>query len=169
MSARPTRTRRLAAGALATALGAGVAAVAAAPAAQAVAPPGSTVFINEIHYDNTGTDAGELIEIANPNGVDLAGWSVVLYNETGGATYDTDPLTGTGEFTVLNYAVNGIQNGPNDGIALVNGTTVEQFLSYEGILTATNGPAAGRTSTNIGVAEPSDTLVGHSLQLTGTG
>jgi len=25
-----------------------------------------TVFINEIHYDNTGTDAGEAIEIAGP-------------------------------------------------------------------------------------------------------
>ena len=27
-----------------------------------------TVFINEIHYDNTGADAGEFIEIAGPAG-----------------------------------------------------------------------------------------------------
>ena len=26
------------------------------------------VFINEIHYDNTGTDAGEFIEVAGPAG-----------------------------------------------------------------------------------------------------
>jgi len=117
LSARPTRTRRLLAGALATALGAGVAAVAAAPAAQAVAPPGSTVFVNEIHYDNAGTDAGELIEIANPNGVDLTGWSVVLYNGSGGAVYDTDPLSGSAELTVVNYPSNGIQNGSPDAIA----------------------------------------------------
>src|SRR5690606_35449458 len=31
------------------------------------------VFINEIHYDNTGTDAGEFVEVAGPAGTDLAG------------------------------------------------------------------------------------------------
>jgi hypothetical protein len=169
LSARPTRTRRLLAGALATALGAGVAAVAAPPAAQAVAPAGSTVFINEIHYDNTGTDAGELIEIANPTGGDLAGWSIVLYNGSGGAAYGTRSLSGSAELTVVSYPSNGIQNGSPDGIALVNGTTVEQFLSYEGAFTAVGGPADGQRSTDIGVAETSDTPVGHSLQLTGTG
>ena len=37
-----------------------------------------SVFINEIHYDNTGTDANEAIEIAGPAGTDLTGWSIVL-------------------------------------------------------------------------------------------
>ncbi|HEY3477197.1 MAG TPA: hypothetical protein VGK56_21455, partial [Anaerolineales bacterium] len=59
------------------------------------ANPTSTVFINEIHYDNTGTDAGEAIEIAGPAGTDLTGWSIVLYNGSGGAVYDTDALSGT--------------------------------------------------------------------------
>ncbi len=45
--------------------------------ASAAGPP---VFINEIHYDNDGTDADEAIEIAGPAGTDLTGWSVVLYN-----------------------------------------------------------------------------------------
>ena len=53
-----------------------------------------TVFINEIHYDNTGTDAGEAIEIAGPAGTNLTGWSVVLYNGANGLVYDTDTLSG---------------------------------------------------------------------------
>lgn len=47
------------------------------------------VFINEIHYDNSGTDSGEPIEIAGPAGTDLTGWSVVLYNGNGSAPYST--------------------------------------------------------------------------------
>jgi len=137
----------------------------------------TTVFFNEIHYDNTGTDAGEAIEIAGPAGTNLTGWSIVLYNGSDGASYNTTNLTatipdlgGTGfGVVVTNYAVNGIQNGPEDGMALVNGTTVVQFLSYEGVLTATNGPAAGLTSVDIGVSEASTSTVGHSLQLSGTG
>jgi hypothetical protein len=52
--------------------------------------PTTTIFINEIHYDNTGTDAGEAIEIAGLAGTDLTGWSIVLYNGSGGLPYDTD-------------------------------------------------------------------------------
>src|SRR5690606_1016541 len=92
--------------------------------------PTTTVFINEIHYDNTSTDAGEAIEIAGPAGTDLTGWSIVLYNGSGGAVYDTDALSGIipnqqGGYgtVVLTYPANGIQNGAPDGIALVNGTT----------------------------------------------
>jgi hypothetical protein len=44
-----------------------------------------------------------------------------------------------------------------------------QFISYEGSFTAVGGPAAGLTSTDIGVSESSSTPVGFSLQLTGTG
>jgi len=134
------------------------------------------VFINEIHYDNTGTDAGEAIEIAGPAGTDLTGWSLVLYNGNGGADYNTTSLSGTipdlgGGFgvVVVNYPVNGIQNGSPDGVALVNGSSVVQFLSYEGAFVATGGPANGMTSVDIGVAEASGSAVGDSLQLTGTG
>jgi len=137
----------------------------------------TTVFFNEIHYDNTGTDAGEAIEIAGPAGTNLTGWSIVLYNGSDGASYNTTNLTatipdlgGTGfGVVVTNYAVNGIQNGAPDGMALVNGTTVVQFLSYEGVLTATNGPAAGLTSVDIGVSEGGSDPTGRSLQLSGTG
>ena len=55
------------------------------------ANPTTTIFINEIHYDNNGTDAGESIEVAGPAGTDLTGWSIVLYNGSGGAVYNTTP------------------------------------------------------------------------------
>ncbi|WKZ40141.1 MAG: ExeM/NucH family extracellular endonuclease [Anaerolineales bacterium] len=138
--------------------------------------PTTTVFINEIHYDNTSTDAGEAIEIAGPAGTDLTGWSIVLYNGSGGAVYDTDALSGIipnqqGGYgtVVLTYPANGIQNGAPDGIALVNGTTVVQFLSYEGTFAAVGGPANGMTSTDIGVSQAGTEPLGSSLQLTGTG
>ena len=54
----------------------------------------TTVFINEIHYDNTGTDTGEAIEVAGPAGTDLSGWSLVLYNGSNGNTYSTTNLSG---------------------------------------------------------------------------
>ncbi|HEX3183517.1 MAG TPA: Ig-like domain-containing protein, partial [Pyrinomonadaceae bacterium] len=135
-----------------------------------------SVFVNEIHYDNTGTDAGEAIEIAGPAGTNLSGWSLVLYNGADGAAYDTRALSGTipnqqAGFGTLafTYAVNGIQNGSPDAIALVNGATVVQFLSYEGTFTAVSGVASGMTSVDIGVSENGTEPVGRSLRLTGTG
>ena len=45
---------------------------------------------------------------------------------------------------------------------LVNASgTVVQFLSYEGVMTATNGPAAGMTSVDIGVSEAGTEAVGN--------
>jgi predicted extracellular nuclease len=137
----------------------------------------TAVFFNEIHYDNTGTDTGEAIEVAGPAGTDLSGWGIVLYNGNGGAPYDTTSLSGTipdlgGGFgvVVISYPSNGIQNGSPDGMALVDASsTVIQFLSYEGTFTALGGPADGLTSTDIGVFENGSGPVGDSLQLTGTG
>ncbi|MFZ3582819.1 Ig-like domain-containing protein [Loktanella sp. DJP18] len=111
----------------------------------------ATAYINEIHYDNAGGDVGEFIEVAGPVGTDLAGWSLVLYNGNDGSVYGTSPLSGilTGDgalgFATVSYPANGLQNGSPDGVALVNASgTVVEFLSYEGTLTATAGPAAGR-------------------------
>ncbi|MEG8126121.1 endonuclease, partial [Xanthomonas hortorum pv. gardneri] len=68
------------------------------------------------------------------------------------------------------YASNGVQNGPNDGVALVDPSgQLVQFLSYEGAITASGGPAAGITSQNLPVSESNSSAVGSSLQLTGTG
>lgn len=137
----------------------------------------TSVFINEIHYDNTGTDSGEAIEIAGPAGTNLSGWSLVLYNGAGGVTYSTTALSGvipdqaSGFGTLsFSYPVNGIQNGAPDGMALVDPSNiVQQFLSYEGTFAATNGPANGMTSISIGVSEIGNEPAGLSLQLTGSG
>jgi predicted extracellular nuclease len=153
------------------------------------------VFINEIHYDNAGTDAGEAVEIAGPAGTDLGGWRIVRYNGTNSANVVvyTAPaalpsdiiVPGTETFVagtvipnscegfgvvVIRYQTDGLQNGLSDAIALVDsGGAVVQFLSYEGLVTATTGPAGGLISTDIGVVEGGSTPMGHSLQLRGTG
>ncbi|MFT5453206.1 MAG: putative extracellular nuclease, partial [Enterobacterales bacterium] len=135
----------------------------------------AATFINEIHYDNSGSDTGEAIEIAGPSGTDLSGWSLILYNGNGGSSYDTVDLAGVipnqqDSFGTLSFAISGIQNGAPDGLALIDaGNNVVQFLSYEGEITAANGPAQGATSVDIGVSEPGSTTVGFSLQLIGTG
>lgn len=138
---------------------------------------GPTVFINEIHYDNSGADSGEGFEIAGPAGTNLAGWTVALYNGSASQlnVYATVNLSGTipnqaSGFGTLAFARSGIQNGSPDGLALVDaGISVIEFLSYEGSFTAVSGPATGMTSVDIGVSEPSSTPVGHSLQLMGSG
>ena len=140
----------------------------------------SSVFINEIHYDNQGADSGEAVEVAGPAGTDLTGWKIVLYNGANGRTYGTITLSGTIDnenssgYGALSFTKSGIQNGP-DGLALVdasdtNNVQVVEFISYEGsAFAATNGDANGMTSTVIGVVESGSTPAGHSLQLTGSG
>ena len=133
------------------------------------------VFINEIHYDNDGTDIGEGVEIAGPAGTDLSGWQIVLYNGATGASYGTINLSGViadqdNGFGTLVFFRAGIQNGDPDGLALVDDLgNVIQFLSYDGEFTATNGPATGLPSTDIIVNEQTTSPVGESLQLGGNG
>ncbi|SOE03354.1 ExeM/NucH family extracellular endonuclease [Blastococcus haudaquaticus] len=137
----------------------------------ALAAPPTTPYISEIHYDNAGADTGEFVEVHLPAGTSPAGLSIVLYNQNG-AVYDTDALpavtapAGAPAVAVIGYPTDGIQNGPTDGLALVRGTELLEFLSYEGTVTAVSGPAAGRTSTDIGVAETTSTEAGQSLSRT---
>ena len=137
--------------------------------AQAAAP--TTPFISEIHYDNASTDVDEFVEVHLPPGTSSAGLSIVLYNGGTGAVYDTDALpvvtapAAASAVAVIDYPVNGLQNDA-EGIALVRGTEVLEYLSYEGVVTATNGPTSGRTSTDIRVSEPGTTPVGQSLSRT---
>ena len=134
--------------------------------------PAQQVFINEFHYDNASTDVGEFVEIAGPAGTELSNYQLVFYNGANGTEYKTVDLSGTlGGDGVLSFPIPGIQNGGPDGVAFYDTatTTVVQFLSYEGAFTASDGPANGQTSTDIGVRETSGAPAGSSLQLTGTG
>ena len=135
------------------------------------------VFINEIHYDNFEGDVNEAIEVAGAAGVDLTGWTLLLYNGSDGTNYNILPLSGVipdqqNGFGTLafNYPANAIQNGNPDGIALVDPTNVVvQFLSYEGSFLAVGGAADGLVSVDVGVNEVSTTPAGESLQLSGVG
>lgn len=138
-------------------------------------------WINEIHYDNSGSDIAEGVEIviADIATYPLDNWTVVLYNGSNGESYGTinyselsTVTSSVSGFTIGWEAESDIQNGAPDGLALVyDGTTVVQFLSYEGIITATDGAAIGLTSIDIGVQETNtnETPAGTSLQLIDTG
>ncbi|MDT0631497.1 endonuclease [Rubrivirga sp. S365] len=120
----------------------------------------------EVHYDNEGADVGEGVELAGPPGAPLDGWSLTLYNGSDGRVYRTVPLSGALPASGVAWTpVEGLQNGSPDALALVApGGAVRQFLSYEGTLTATDGPAAGQTADDLGVAETASTPPGRSLQ-----
>lgn len=133
------------------------------------------VWINEIHYDNAGTDVGEFVEVAGDAGTSLSGWSLHFYNGSDRSVYATRSLSGTlgsqcGAFGFVSVAAAGLQNGSPDGVALVNASgTAVQFLSYEGRFKAASGPARNKTSVDIGVTETTSTPAGQSLQLKGSG
>lgn len=114
------------------------------------------LVINEVDYDQIGTDNAEYIEIFNPSAtaVPLTGKQVVLVNGSGEASYATVNLgTGTlapGAYLVIaganvsvpvgvtkidpGWTTDEVQNGAPDGIALIDNTahTLIDALSYEG-------------------------------------
>ncbi len=138
---------------------------------------GQNAWINEFHYDNSGSDKGEFIEVAleNASGYSLSDFTVTLYNGSNGSTYGAHKLDSFIEgstdnnITLYYKNISGIQNGAPDGFSLDYQGTVIQFLSYEGTFTANGGPADGMTSTDVGVSESSSTPEGESLQLSGNG
>lgn len=151
--------------------------------ALSASPVHAAVFINELHYDDATAagDTGEAIEIVATAGESLSGYQVYLYNGSAAnaaAAYANTAVPagalvdcgGQVRIASVGYASNGIQNGANDGVALVDASgQVVQFISYEGALTASSGPAAGLTSQNLPVSESNSTAAGSSLQLQGTG
>src|SRR6056297_2340942 len=122
----------------------------AAPTPGDVLPSG--LVINEVDYDQPGSDAAEFIEIFNAgaSAVSLDGLALQLINGSSASIYDTIDLPaailGAGEFFVVcgdaantpncdldtTPDTNLIQNGSPDAIALVQGTTVIDVISYEG-------------------------------------
>ncbi|HEX5061374.1 MAG TPA: lamin tail domain-containing protein [Kofleriaceae bacterium] len=122
---------------------------------------GPSIVINEVDYDNVGTDSSEYLELFNPSGgsTSLAGLAVVLVNGATNTDYATIDLSASGSLPAGKYLViagasvtvpasamkidpvwttDEIQNGGPDGIALVD--TVKQVvidaISYEGSITA---------------------------------
>ncbi|MGO4852554.1 peroxidase family protein [Phaeovulum sp. W22_SRMD_FR3] len=141
------------------------------PAAVSVAPR-----INEFHYDDSGNDSNQFIEVRIGAGQALNGLTVTLYNGANGQVYATLPVTGSPASSDANYDYyvvslgnsNGFndpfQNGNPDGISLSNAGGLIEFLSYEGSFAATNGVANGVTSTDVGVSENGFGSANDSLQ-----
>ncbi|OYT10508.1 MAG: hypothetical protein B6I18_08755 [Bacteroidetes bacterium 4572_112] len=139
-------------------------------------------WINEFHYDNDGKDANEMVEICilNASSYNSSDFTVTLYNGGDNKAYNTKTVdnftAGTTYDNVsvyyYNYPVNGIQN-ETEGIALTynDGTKaiqVVEFISYEGTLTAADGPANGVTSTDVGVSENNTSTSTTSIGRIGT-
>ncbi|HWL32841.1 MAG TPA: hypothetical protein VNP89_04485 [Gaiellaceae bacterium] len=100
------------------------------------AAPG--LIVNEIDYDQVGTDTTGFVELFNAGRgtADLGGLALVLVDGETAAEYDTIPLSGAvlaGAFRVVPVDAD---NGAPDGVALFD--TVDQVvldaLSYEGAI-----------------------------------
>lgn len=132
--------------------------------------------ISELHYSDAyaaSSGVNEFVEVALSPGEDPADYSVALYNQNGtvglivplddpGVTSTVDPDTGETIYVISadNYPflITDPTAGSStiyEGIALYNDTTGTLTQFYDigggGSITATNGPAAGVTSTNVPV------------------
>jgi hypothetical protein len=113
-----------------------------------------TPFLNELRYDAPGGRGR--VEVVGPAGLDLLNYAVEVYREDG-TLRDTIPLDGiiTDQAAGLGARSFGasLPTG-RTGLALVDpdGNLLE-FLSYEGVVTASEGPASGQESTDIGVVD----------------
>jgi hypothetical protein len=103
-------------------------------------PPTGQVklVINEVDYDQVGTDADGFVEIHNAGdtAADLSNVDLVAVNGGDSSEYAREQLTGTlaagGHLAV---AIE-LQNGAPDGLALLDGATLLDALSYEGAITS---------------------------------
>jgi hypothetical protein len=96
------------------------------------------LVINEVDYDQVGTDGNGFVEIKNTGGseADLSTLDLVAVNGGDSAEYDRVALTGTlAAGGHLDVAIE-LQNGAPDGLALLEGATLLDAISYEGEITA---------------------------------
>ena len=133
----------------------------AAQGSMTVTDPYAGLVINEVDYNNVGTDNAEFIELYN-NGtatIDTSSLALVLVNGANNSEYARYNLAAAGPLGAGNYLVlrssnvtlpagtanlffpvtdNNIQNGSPDAVALVDTASqrVLDALSYEGSITA---------------------------------
>jgi len=99
-------------------------------------PPDTDLVLNEVDYDQVGTDADGFVELKNvgTTAATLDGIALVLINGGDSEEYERVALTGTlaaGAYLVVPAEM---QNGAPDGLALVDTVTkaLLDALSYEG-------------------------------------
>jgi len=134
----------------------------------------SGLVINEIDYDQPGTDMDEFIELYNAGAstIPLAGLTLELWNGATSSLYDTIDLSvaganlAPGQFLVIGSspvtsglpggvlsitfgaASNNIQNGGPDGLLLLDGATVLDGVSYEGGMAGIGEGSSGAGTDN---------------------
>ena len=120
-------------------------------------------YISEISY--RGNSSQDFIEVAVPAGTDVSSYSVVVYKSDGTveATYSFGSIESTADGSDVYLFDSGTPGFTNintgDAVALVDDLgNVIQFVSFGGTVTATEGPADGLTSTDIGTADPGESL-----------
>ncbi len=137
-------------------------------------------FISEFGYDCDVSDGNEAVEVCVPNTFtgSLADLQLDLYNGSSSqlSVYSTITIdmfvTGADDGTNTYYSWvpgtgSAIQNGAPDGMALSYQGAACEFISYEGTLTAADGPAMGLTSTDVGVSQVGTTTCDETIQLVG--
>ncbi|HEX2045699.1 MAG TPA: lamin tail domain-containing protein [Gaiellaceae bacterium] len=128
-------------------------------AAEPPPEPASTLVLNEVDYDQPGTDADGFVEIRNAGDgpVELAGIALVFVDGADLGEYRREELGGTLEPGGYLVVAADAQNGAPDGLALVDtsaGTLLDAF-SYEGAIT--NAVVGGSTFSLVeGTALPAD-------------
>ena len=133
---------------------------------QMVAAGATQLVINEIDYDQVGSDTAEFIELKNVGAAaaSLDGLAIRLVNGSNDTVYATFNLPSVsvpagGYFVVCANAANTpncdldvtpntnlIQNGAPDAVALVQGATVLDAVSYEGSVAAPYVEGTGTTA-----------------------
>jgi Lamin Tail Domain len=129
----------------------------------------AALVINEIDYDQPGTDSAEFVELFNNGSGPLAldGYHLDLINGGDGSAYSSIDLSGMsidagGYFVIcgdsllvaqcdlgVSPATNLIQNGAPDGVALFDGAGLIDSLSYEGTIAVyTEGSATTVVDSN---------------------
>ena len=134
------------------------------------------LFINEIDYDQVGTDTGEFVELAGPAGT-YSNVSLDHYNGNGGALiwhFDLPTFTLSDESSGFGFYVFGvagvpnvdyefsgsIQNGAPDGLELkINGSVVDA-IAWEGEMTDSEGNAMESATGDFAGADSSMSRIG---------
>ncbi|RYG89224.1 Hint domain-containing protein [Loktanella sp. IMCC34160] len=131
----------------------------------------AAAYISEVYY--TGPVVTDFFEVAVPEGTDVSGWTVAIYNSSGG--YLLSMSFGTADATmfghdvyVFDHSTSGFPSlSANISIGLIdeNGNTVQFLALYDPPATASNGPLIGETPVWAGVTAAS----GESVQSTDDG
>ena len=133
----------------------------------------AAVIINEVDYDQAGTDTAEFIELFNTGGatVSLNDYSIDLVNGRGSSVYRSIDLSGFDIGASSYFVVCGdaslvancdysftitsgwVQNGAPDAVALYEASNLLDSLSYEGeLLPFTEGSVLAISDNNTDIA-----------------